>query len=165
MPNKILSKKELKNLFRVRTTVKEAKQIKKRNLLLLEAVNKRKLYVSEIGCPHCKVKVVDSAYEDMTTDCEHCAWKPFASRTNLIPCFGATFGGVSLLSLQNNGLSFYHDEEAFEPQDLADSPMGKEVTLRRIVTFLKGHIEWADAILEKSKSKKSKKSKKKKASK
>ena len=168
---KALEPDELELLKRVKTTKAQARRILKRNLGLLEALDKiptnikdmkRALadgqtfdYRGDVGCPHC-----NSAY-----DCEGCAWQEAVEEPEEGPvpppvdraCADAFFGGMSLYDLDEHyiveinyrsgeeELIFYLEEDC-EPD--ADDMKLARTEISRCRKFLQGHVDWANYVLE-----------------
>jgi len=158
----ILSEAEWERLEKVKTTEDQAIQIKMRNMLLLESlqrvpvdsveefnvwVQKNKygtyarsvaLHESTIGCPHC-------------IECDKCAWREEGDE-EMEPCLSVKFGGSSYNELPNYPirLEYYSNDEyltlccvdEFDFDDLALFRSHKE----QIERFLLGHIEWINRL-------------------
>jgi hypothetical protein len=153
---KVLTPKERRILRQVRTTKKQAAMIKRRNLALIEILDRESAkgprpdsrqilwWNVDIGCPHC---LAVGRY------CTACSWKIPALRKRVEPqgssfmcfCTSATFGGVS-----NPPLSVYYGNRAavtFSGSCWTNGPeWDKAVGDTR--HYLQGHVEWADAVLK-----------------
>lgn len=134
---KVLSDEELAGLLLVPTTVAEAKQIKRRNKPLLDALRKGVGYKGRIGCPHCKL------HEGA---CQKCPWTKHPLSNGEYGysacCLLARFGGVSMCDVQDNGLTYAAGYEyILERVRLRDGEKEK------IEKVLIGHIEWADEVI------------------
>jgi hypothetical protein len=141
MANKILSNEELKALLAIHTTVKEAKLIRKRNKALLAAFMDAELdgFVN-IGCPHCRFY-----------DCDNCRYNKVldAGSKREMRCCRMTFGGYSFFDEREGVkieeiITLTYDYAAVEVHavDL------KEDVSNKVITWLEGHIEWADKVIE-----------------
>ena len=147
----VLKKREIEVLKQVKTTKKQAKQILRRNKPMLAVIEeaikkygKRKYkddpiwdgYEGDIGCPHCTTGA------NLLHPCNKCSWNvpPELGLGPHAPCLGAGFGGVSMNSqlvveYDSSGEFIWFD--ACSKDDLKDARK-----------FLKGHIEWAQMVLD-----------------
>ena len=171
---RVLRKKELRSLLRVKTNKKQARQIKKRNEELLDKLNSlptMKQAKAEYTCPYDLFDAyelemgVDIACPHCTPNlpCESCAWMhaaPFSeipirlSRNETLPCLGFWFGGVtarkcSSIELSNDGAfvdvaDLYGKHRPVEEFAINETFLDRRKKCR---LFLKGHIEWANAII------------------
>jgi hypothetical protein len=124
MPN-ILSKKELRLLLKVPTSVRQAKQIIKRNTLALKALRANEMKEFHVGCPHCKCK------------CSTCAYPTYKG------CFGDQclhymFGGVNYYNI--NGFI------RLAPSSIRVEGISQDIEFAE--RWLLGHIEWAEAVIK-----------------
>lgn len=132
----VLSEEEMRILLTVPTTVGQARRIKQRNLALLQNAEKDKFPMRRIGCPHCKFT---AGYGH---ECKSCAWsvvrkeirKHCKEAIYSLTCIHMTFGGVDL---DDSGVVYSTNDEYI--MELSWSEKTKN--------FLRGHIEWADAVI------------------
>ncbi len=131
---------ELQRLLKVPCTVKQARQIKRRNkqlLAALEAGIKRQegTYPSfNVGCPHCSTNM----------NCTNCAWRSYPGR-HVLRCTDAKFYGTSL----NNQVKMqYIIQFSSNKETLAYSLLDTDKAVNNAILFLKGHIEWANAVVK-----------------
>lgn len=136
----VLFPQELEKLLNVPTTGEQAFNIRKRNQKALDALDRAKQSGKRVidallyGCPHCD------------WNCENCAWEHYPrlgySRTSHY-CLGAIFKGVHADMVAHIiGLASSFIRINYNP--LVDS--GK--SFREALSFLEGHIEWANAVIE-----------------
>ncbi|MFA5102998.1 MAG: hypothetical protein WC525_07570 [Candidatus Thermoplasmatota archaeon] len=167
----ILTNNERYHLAKVRTTPDQARTIRKRNLALLEflekintsleennftlAWNEQASYGGRVGCPHCSPAFA----------CKTCAWNVLAKADvsfRSYTCTRQTFGRISLNDL--DGFRFckvhYGNDREFvtfsipcsypfrseEERQSFKAVVRYEITACRI--FLLGHIEWANLVLD-----------------
>lgn len=168
---KVLTSTELQNLRKVYATKKQARTIKRRNTNLLKFLDslpttledckkyvKAGYYSSNIGCPHC-----DYNYDIWMHYCNTCKWKQYPSTHKRAQCCYATFGGICLNDIQSYSqvtVSYSHNDEKIDVYFLnigiynsKNLPRDFKVYLKQLKNckrFCQGHIEWADAILNKS---------------
>ena len=137
-----LSKEELDDLLKVKTTIRQARQIRRRNLKLFEVFKNRdslrKQYDREIesgiGCPHC----------NQWYDCSECAWMVLNTKENpdnRYPCCLTKFGGVTYDDQIT--VKFGHDFELVRIYNSSSCDEDEEI----VKNFLLGHVEWADAMI------------------
>jgi hypothetical protein len=143
---KVLTKQELQNLLNVKTSLRQAKLIKKRNAELLEAFehfreSKRCLIYENdwrnlpYACPHC----------DLNMRCDSCAWKVEPFHKYLITfCLRATFGGVRYSTVEKV-ISYSPGHCSVNAYRAVHCSSKKASEVRK---FLKGHIEWAEAVIQ-----------------
>lgn len=131
-----LYKEELDALIKIPTSVGQAKRIFIRNRSLLGFLLKGRVSRTQYGCPHCD------------RFCNHCAWTLLPSRNKSYgePCCDVKFSGVNAHDVSDiigYGADF---EECFPygKDDLGDNE--KEAT-ETAVSFLRAHLEWAEAII------------------
>jgi hypothetical protein len=91
---KVLSKKELEALLVVKTTVKQARQIIKRNKTVLNWIKKHPYEFKSfyLGCPHC----VQSYYA--VFNCSACEYTKAHNDIGSMPCIKMKFGGLVTVS-------------------------------------------------------------------
>jgi len=130
---KILSKKELRLLLKVPTTVRQAKQIIRRNKLALKALLANEEKTFAVGCPHCK------------GSCDSCAY-PEGNRLFGDQCLSYMFGGVNyylvcnFISLSPEAIKVHSSPES--------SGMDRRIKQDLAIRWLQGHIEWAEAVIK-----------------
>jgi hypothetical protein len=135
----VLTKTELRNLRRVKTTMKEADMILSRNIPLLKAMQVPESYSGSIGCPHCH-------RESWKFLCYDCWWNvaPFNEKpSGEFFCCGAPFGGIRYCSVAGV-VNYGSGHESVHPNRQPNSPNLE--TCR----FLQGHLEWALDMLQKT---------------
>jgi len=158
----VLTKLEIKELSFIKTTYEQARQIKDRNIVLLDFLRSKKPYLKEIfnetfdeevtlctpiGCPHCECH--DS--------CDTCEWNVPHLREieqeELPPLNGAfcvyqTFGGIQI-KLRTLFIT-YRPSSADVSLDLFP-PITSFSRFEKVYldseTLLLGHIQWADIVL------------------
>ena len=165
----VLLEGELDKLLRVPTTVEQAEQIKQRNELLLEIVetfpdkddepktwpyvcDDAIVHIVDVGCPHCSEAPEDLGF---SFRCRECAWQLISEdpkismdvRCVFIPFGGVTYREVSVLRPQ---VTFFSEKAECA---MARTIQGCQWTeyckrIKKIKTFLLGHIEWAVAVIE-----------------
>ena len=135
---KVLTRTELKNLLKVKTSRKQAAQVLKRNATMLDDVMNDRNGVHEIGCPHCS-----SEYR-----CDRCAWNipPFNNdKIGGRYCLNATFGGIDgvpdLVGLSHDKCHSYAADREYD--NLPSS------SRQEAIKWLLGHIEWTLTVLKK----------------
>lgn len=151
---KYLRKRELAQM--PYTTKKQARQIKRRCSLCLEALEELVASDAEdeagdetvqqvrnihIGCPHCHWEGVCNA---------KCEWR--VRNDEPVSCMDQAFSGVTLDEMRGAGLvwvGFWHDRvevvvDKYEQTRNPDQFRREYDNARR---FLLAHIEWADAVL------------------
>lgn len=141
--NRVLSKHELNELLKVKTTMKQARQIIRRNSRALEILRSGVLGHVPIGCPHC---------EAVETNCTRCAYHPEETGTSELSsrelftefCLEYTFGGIR------------HREVCrvigIRPSHMHIIPdIGRPEIVASADIWLRGHIEWAEAVLKRRK--------------
>jgi hypothetical protein len=161
---KALKPPELEILKRVKTAKAQARQILKRNLGLLEALEripttveemnraadeKRDLdYEGDVGCPHC-----NSGY-----DCRKCAWQATVENPGNLPayrpCCNAAFGGLKLENAGSHG--FVEIDYGWGGEVLrcdvcyvdAEDMKNLWSDIGQCRKFLEAHVDWANWILE-----------------
>ena len=141
MKIEVLTEKEKEFLSRVKTSKRQARQIRKRNIALLNALNSNKDdYFGEVGCPHCLM-------EDYLEECKCCAWTLAENNKQVKTeaCLRHSFGGVKYNEISRY-LSYFAESE-----DLIVSDGISDKTKEKIRIFLLGHIEWARIILNEKK--------------
>lgn len=139
---KVLAKKELKALLKVKTTVEEAKQIKQRNLKLLDALYAGYEYTGYVGCPHCH------------GSCKTCEWYKYPVKITSShdpKCFEASFGGVTYGELSAYGIRYFFNSEQLRSINEIEPEFQD-----KIERFLLGHIEWANEIIKRGTKKRKK---------
>jgi len=141
----VLTKEELERLLKVKTTVKQARQIIKRNQAVLRAIqtDPEKSRTFEIGCPHCK-------WDGDGLQCGKCAYQVKNNDNVVFPLYTAccdyTFGGLK-----------YKDPEISDYIYLRGSGIEyspyrtTEDNLNAIKTWLQGHIEWGQEVIRRAK--------------
>jgi len=147
---KVLTPKERRILRQVKTTKAQAKVIKARNVRLLEALDRAcsgngavNNEVVPIGCPHCL---------GSGRNCSSCSWriprlKKLAKESGYnfcTFCNYATFGGISADTVP---FVVYAPGWAMATSITIDG-ITRSAGLEMSKRFVKGHIEWADAVLE-----------------
>ena len=141
---KILSQKELRKLMQVHTTVKQAKQIIVRNTKALDVLRENKAETVKIGCPHCE------------SDCKNCAY-PYNKNTDFgEQCLTYKFGGLTYSNISDMILISPY-EIRVEATQIEGSFSGRGYPIEELKknseSWLQGHIEWAEAVIKKSKKK------------
>lgn len=146
MKSRVLSTKELNALLKVKTTSAQARQIIRRNSIALEMLQNGPWpdegeFTVKVGCPHCN------------QSCRHCAYPSngggIDEHGNLYmfgQCLHYKFGGVSYYNV-NCIIDISRD---FYLLHKADS---RSREYKDAITWLKGHIEWAEAVLKRAKRK------------
>jgi hypothetical protein len=128
----VLSRSELRNLLKVKTTKKQAEQIILRNQLALEML---KNYLDDtvlVGCPHC---------EACDVKCSKCAYN-IGTGGNIYCqeyCLDYSFGGFR-----------YRDVQSIidiRPTHMHVRESTDEHTRYKARVWMEGHIEWAQAVL------------------
>jgi len=137
---KILSVPELQILLKVPTTLEQAKQILRRNCLILERLRERSSDPVTIGCPHCS-----SNYP-----CGSCVWgKAFPRGVYPVwPCCAVPFGGQIHGPTDLLELSYYDAELNWESLDAYYSPRSVARKVRKCRIFVQGHVEWAEVLIK-----------------
>lgn len=166
---KVLTQKELNLLRKIKTSVDFAQRILSRNAQLLDYLetlpatveevknwdeNDTISYRGDIGCPHCQ-------YCDLRKQflCEECEWTKLAESMfygkSMFSCCSVTFGGISHRAITDGPyirLCYSADCEdvSGEFPDPDDKGGISEYldSLEDCKTFVKGHIEWANEIIE-----------------
>jgi len=135
---KVLTKREIRQLSRIHTTKKEARQIRRRNVSLLQRLyaffmERGSKYATKswIGCPHCQRYDCGSCGSGGEYLDDECPWGG--------ACCDQTFGGYSLDNQE-------YVEYTPNSEKIIDMPL-RVGEFRRSERFLLGHIEWADRIL------------------
>jgi len=134
----VLTPVEQQELSLVDTTLSQAWQIYERNMPLLEALYLNEEYSGGVGCPHCCEGL--QCYETK------CKW--LAAHEKLgpfkFPCCQQEFGGVKhgQAGLVVGYGSF--DEEI----DVIDVDPFCDPSFTKTETFLLGHIEWAQRLID-----------------
>ncbi len=151
----VLSKKELRALLKVPTTVEQAKQIKRRCEGLLEFMLKMKdnwaairaktykgftTYEGVIGCPHCE----ETPTHHRMRQCDKCAWVNYPNKSGGLACYSAKFGGITIEEVRC--LRYWTKRESAFVNRLVNSPFS---ALLACIRFLRGYIEWAVAVIKK----------------
>jgi len=153
----VLTKAELKKLLYVKTSKKQARTIKRRNVGLLKFLNSLPTtyekyfkydgigeFTSNIGCPHC-----------YSFNCRNCAWDSYDSKDGKgfrridYKCLGATFGGYNMTELRGGVTLDYAENEEYITVDEYKNFEEYIVALNRCKTFCQGHIEWANEVINK----------------
>lgn len=146
LAEKVLSPQELEDLMKVPTTVEEARQIKERNERLLELLEKNEDGYVAIGCPHC------SYSSSKGFSCKRgertCRWYkyPGVHKRYSMPCVYVPFGGISYADVSR--IINYESSCAQVKNTEAEFSIYKKQKQQAKI-FLKGHIEWAEAVISK----------------
>ena len=144
MKYEVLTPAERRLLRQVKTTKAQARVIKIRNVRLLEALDKWPVSTTiPIGCPHCLVN---------GRNCSSCSWriprlKKLAKESGYnfcTFCNYATFGGISADKVP---FVIYAPGWAMATSTTIDG-ISRSAGLEQSKRFVKGHIEWADAVIE-----------------
>jgi len=94
----------------------------------------RENFVSRVGCPHCH-----PSERSRQNICLSCAWNTGEYKGQLLRlCLKQTFDGVFY---SQSGVIYYDEEEDIR------IPSTKQ-KLVKMIKFLRGHIEWANRVLE-----------------
>jgi len=155
----VLTEEELACILKVPTTREQAVQILHRNLMLLGPIDfwmdhihhldclteQERQFESGIGCPHC----------DLEYTCDRCAWQGIKpSPWMKHPCCSVPFGGVTYISLNSlKAIDFHYqaDSEHLELRAVEGRSMAAITEdLLQVRRYLRGHIEWAQAVLQRS---------------
>ena len=158
MTLKVLSKEELEKLLRVKTTIKQGKQILFRNTNLLDDTynDDYRLRPSRGECPHCSTGFPCDSLSSQSTS-KDCAWKKYEDNWDSLRrknpharfsfyCCAAKFGGTSYLQKTISDFITLAARYARIDADfyyLTTTDYAKKQVRR----FLKGHIEWAEVII------------------
>jgi hypothetical protein len=144
----ILTPAERRVLRQVMTTKGQARTIRARNEALLKALEVHgpggmpwpSSVTVDMGCPHCL---------RATRNCSHCSWnipplrKPHAKHVFSEFCANSTFGGVSA-----DQAPFVVYAPSWAMVTFRNVPFDWDKCMEQSKTFVKGHMEWADAVLE-----------------
>jgi hypothetical protein len=157
----VLTEDEKFWLRKVDTTPAEAWQIRERNLALLSILDRIEAgedllcyeHRVDIGCPHCNYGL----------DCEFgcrwhvdgSPWRDLDDPSRLMDCIRATFGGIPLVSWDGSPcakhvVTLHRDAAAIKERHVGYGRTDEEDAAMRAWarTFLEGHVEWAEDILD-----------------
>jgi hypothetical protein len=129
----VLLEGEMENLLKIRTSVKDARLIKKRFQWVLNNLDKPDR-TSPLGCPHCSC--------DFCSQCSYFVIPFSDQREN--PCLSVPFGGVifwDIVHIIQIGSDFI---------GILATPKTPEER-EQVEVWAKGHIEWANAVLARAK--------------
>lgn len=142
---KILTKAELACLLEVKTTVAQARTILKRNRAMLKLAEKRKNGYVFFACPHC----AEAFKRDKACSyvCGHCAYTPKELGDLEYWCTQYSFGGIVAKDVAKY-ISLFRDNAYVYGQRIAIED--RETVLR----WIGGHIEWAEEVIRRGRSKK-----------
>jgi len=121
------------------TPLKFARQVKKRNEALLKALEDGLAnWSGRVGCPHCieaKKKCMESGW--LIPSCDYCRWSVSQKAKYIATefCLKHKFGNV----LYSDVSVRYHD---------GSECLVGNLTYDNTKKFLKGHIRWADRIID-----------------
>jgi len=141
----ILTEAELACLLEVKTTVKQARTVLKRNQLILKALEARENVTIRIGCPHCMATRNKQGH----VNCSRCAYavaRDEGDTSSGTWCLGYSFGGYSGHDVQ--GVELCTDSVFVNGDDL--NPGQRE----NAMIWTKGHIEWAREVIRRGERKK-----------
>ena len=145
-PSKVLSKKELKHLLNLPTTLEEARTIKRKFEGVLAALEREEDDTIDERCPHC-------VYDDdgCMFRCGDCRYnKPPFVPDNQVPilrCTTVPFGGVMAINVETFVTLNCHSVEVHFPSLRRDGYPYFPDTLPEAKRWAKGHVEWADAVI------------------
>jgi hypothetical protein len=144
LTTKILTDAELACLLEVKTTVKQARTILKRNQLILKALEVGEHASIRIGCPHCMA----TRTKELRVNCGTCAYSVAGPESGLggTWCLGYSFGGFTGHDII--GVELCTDSVEVFGGDL--SSLQRE----KAIIWTKGHIEWAREVIRRGERKK-----------
>jgi len=153
----ILTKEERERLLAVKTTKNEARVMKKRFELLLEALKKPmekpETIKINVGCPHCETAHEKKNPKNYNFNCKQCVYTKAALKELKNVFFS---GHIDFACIEFFRFGEVHYEEichliALDRKELAievDPALMNQPDREALDTFAKGHIEWANLVLK-----------------